>query len=80
MLWGLQLADADRLCDRLREDVAAQRVAIGSATLAVTISIDIADLAGHATMPAVLAAADAAVYRATAEAEIACGWRPDREQ
>ena len=67
LLSNLQLADADRLCDRLREDVAAQRIDAGGAILAVTVSVGIAALADHATIPELLAAADAALYRAKGE-------------
>jgi diguanylate cyclase (GGDEF)-like protein/PAS domain S-box-containing protein len=67
VLWGLQPADADKLCQRLREDIAERRIAIGTTTIAVTVSIGISDLAAHETLPALFAAADAALYRAKAE-------------
>lgn len=67
VLWGLQPADAGMLCQRLREDVAAQQIKLGQTSISVTVSIGIADLAVHQTLPALFAAADAALYRAKAE-------------
>jgi diguanylate cyclase (GGDEF)-like protein/PAS domain S-box-containing protein len=67
VLWGLQPMDADNLCQRLREDIASQRVVIGSTSIAVTVSIGISDLAEHAALPALFAAADEALYRAKAD-------------
>lgn len=64
VLWNLQIADANSLCDRLRDDIARLRVDIGAATIGVTVSIGIAELAQHDTLPAMMAAADLALYRA----------------
>ena len=67
LLHALPMADAHRLCERLREDIAAHPVTVGTAAIAVTVSIGIAELAEHRVPGALFAAADAALYRAKAE-------------
>jgi diguanylate cyclase (GGDEF)-like protein/PAS domain S-box-containing protein len=67
VLWGLQPADASQLCERLRENIASQTIEIGATALSVTVSIGIADLADHMSLPTLFAASDAALYRAKAE-------------
>lgn len=67
ILWGLRLEDADRMCERLRENIATQRIAVGANHVSVTVSVGIAELSGHNSPSALFAAADAALYRAKAE-------------
>ncbi len=61
-----RLADAQRVCERLRATVAAQRFRHGEAAYGVTISIGLVESLGDEA-EAILAAADRELYRAKAE-------------
>jgi diguanylate cyclase (GGDEF)-like protein/PAS domain S-box-containing protein len=61
---GVDVSEAQRLAERLGESVAAP-IAVDEATVAVTVSIGITALSAHfPDVPAVLRAADAAMYEA----------------
>jgi diguanylate cyclase (GGDEF)-like protein/PAS domain S-box-containing protein len=67
ILWDLRIEDADALCERLRETIEGMSIKVGSLTIGVTVSIGLADIDAYATVPDLLAAADAALYRAKTE-------------
>ena len=67
LLPGLPLAQAQPVAERLRENLAARPLLHGGETIAVSVSIGIAEWNGDtAELPRVLAHADAALYRAKA--------------
>ena len=60
--------DDDRLYERLRQQVAALEIKTrGGGSVSITVSIGTAPGTGKSTVDALLAAADAALYRAKAE-------------
>ena len=68
MLPECTAADAALLADRLREAVAGTLFAPGGEAQRITVSIGVAALAPQRdTRPALMAAADAALYRAKSE-------------
>jgi diguanylate cyclase (GGDEF)-like protein len=64
MLPDTLLADAAHICERLRADVAAYDWDSIAASLRVTISLGVAEAAGHPDEAHLLRAADALLYRA----------------
>ncbi len=64
ILGGLGIEDAEALCNRLREAVAAMEITLNNRIVSVTVSIGLAALTDHRRAADLLKAADAALYRA----------------
>ena len=67
LLNGAELAEASTVCDRLREKIASCDVPVGPGrTISISASIGIGSIQADASSEALLAVADAALYRAKA--------------
>jgi diguanylate cyclase (GGDEF)-like protein len=67
-----RMAQAQEAAERIRERIAALRIALDGATLAITVSIGVAQLADGESSSALIARADAALYAAKAGGRNRC--------